>query len=322
MARIAPISGNPHASGRLAATHSVKQLPREVSMRREPRASRVLFPCALLFLLALTLPAAASQTSATQAFNVASYNLRYDTPADGDNAWAQRRSALLALLRRHRFDIIGTQEGLHHQIQDIAALPEYAYVGAGRDDGRQAGEYAAIIYRKDRFKVLRSGIFWLSESPDVPSFGWDARCCRRSVGWAHLKDRRSGRTLYFFSAHFDHQGELARRESAKLMLRKIRDIAGDEPVISAGDLNATPGSEPVAILLGALRDASAVSLSPPTGPNGTFNGFQAHPAAPIRIDYLMVSRHIQVKSFATLDDAERGRVPSDHFPIVARVALH
>lgn len=286
-------------------------------MRRERRASRVISPCALLCLLALSLNAAASQ-----AFNVASYNLRYDTPADGDNAWAQRRSALLALLRRHRFDIIGTQEGLHHQIRDIATLPEFAFVGAGRDDGRQAGEYAAIIYRKDRFKVLRSGTFWLSETPDVPSYGWDARCCRRIAGWAHLKDRRSGRTLYFFSAHFDHQGEVARRESAKLLLRKIRDIAGDAPVISAGDLNATPGSEPVTLLLGTLHDASAVSRSPPTGPQGTFNGFQAYPATPIRIDYLLVNGQIKVLSYATIADAEGGRVPSDHFPIVARVALH
>lgn len=316
MARIRPLAGKPSLSGQPAATHSVKQLPREASLRRESRVNRFLFPFALLCLCALGLPAAASE-----AFNVASFNLRYDTPLDGDNAWAYRRTGVLALLRRHRFDIIGTQEGLHHQIQDIAALPEYAFVGAGRDDGRQAGEYAAIIYRKDRFKVLRSGSFWLSETPEVPSFGWDARCCRRMVGWAELKDRRSGKVLYFFTAHFDHEGTLARRESAKLLLAKIRGIAGDAPVISAGDLNATPDSEPVGILLGALSDASAISRSPPSGPTGTFNGFQAKPVKQVRIDYLMVNRHIQVKSFATLDEADHGRVPSDHFPVMARVVL-
>lgn len=176
---------------------------------------------------------------------VASYNLRMNTERDGINAWPNRKEQVRALVRYHDFDIVGTQEGFRGQLEDLAELKEFAFTGSGRDDGGQGGEHSAIFYRKDRFKLLASGDFWLSETPDKPGKGWDATCCNRIASWAELKDVKSKKTFYVFNVHFDHQGVIARRESGKLMVEKIRAIAGKSPVILTGDLNSTPETEQI-----------------------------------------------------------------------------
>lgn len=252
---------------------------------------------------------------------VATWNLRLNTPADGLNAWPLRREAVKALILRHGFDVLGTQEGLADQIDELAGLPGYAQVGVGRDDGRRAGEFAAIFYRRERFAAVDHGDFWLSETPERPSRGWDARCCNRLASWARLREPASGREFVVLSVHFDHEGAVARRESARLVLRRLRQIAGDLPAVCVGDFNATPASEPIRLMTAALRDAREAALEPPAGPVGTFNGFAAEAPLNERIDYVFVGPGWRVLRYAALDDRHAGRWPSDHLPVMTRLAL-
>lgn len=251
---------------------------------------------------------------------VATWNLRMNTPADGDNAWPHRREAVKALIERHEFDVLGTQEGLADQIDDLDAMPGYARVGVGRDDGARAGEFVAIYYRHERFAHTASGHFWLSESPHLPSFGWDGPCCRRLAGWVRLRERISGREFFVFCVHFDHEGVAARRESAHLMLRRMPEIAGTLPLLFLGDLNAVPQSEPHAILTAMLRDAHDASVLAPEGPTGTFNGFADSPPSE-RIDYVLVGAGWRVLRYVSISDREGGRWPSDHLPVMAWLSL-
>ena len=160
---------------------------------------------------------------------VATYNLRMNTASDGPNAWPNRADMVRDLIRYHDFDVFGTQEGFIGQLKDITELPGYAFVGRGRDDGQEAGEHSAIFYRKARLQLLQTGDFWLSETPDQPSKGWDATCCNRLCTWARFKDLETKKDFYFFSVHFDHQGVEARRQSGLLMVRKVKEIAGSAP---------------------------------------------------------------------------------------------
>jgi endonuclease/exonuclease/phosphatase family metal-dependent hydrolase len=252
---------------------------------------------------------------------VAAYNLRMDTSSDGINAWPNRKEDVKALVQYHEFDIIGTQEGFKHQLEGLLEIPGFAYIGGGRDDGKDAGEHSAIVYRKERFQVLDSGDFWLSETPDKPGLGWDATCCNRIASWAKFKDKQSRKQFYVFNVHFDHQGVVARRESAKLMQQKIKEIAQDKPVILTGDFNSTPETEQITLLSAFLNDAYTVSKMPPYGPVGTFNSFQFTAPYEKRIDYVFVSDHFEVRKYAALTDSKEQRYPSDHIPVVATVSF-
>lgn len=254
--------------------------------------------------------------------NIGSFNLRYDNEGDGDNSWAHRKDMANSLIRFHEFDVFGVQEGLINQVKDIAADGTYAYVGVGRDDGKEAGEHAAVFYRKDRFKLLDSGNYWLSETQDEPTFGWDAQC-RRVCSWAKLQDVKSGKQFYFFSVHFDHIGKVARHESALIMLANIKKIAGNNPAICVGDFNGTPTSEPIQILKGdgLLFDSREISKTPPYGTVGTTNQFNVNAKMESRIDYIFVTKGIQVNKYATLNEYQYGHFPSDHFPIMIKGEL-
>jgi endonuclease/exonuclease/phosphatase family metal-dependent hydrolase len=226
-----------------------------------------------------------------------------------------------ALVRYHGFDLWGTQEGLENQLADLDTLNEYARVGVGRDDGKQAGEHSAIFYRRERFALEDHGDFWLSTTPDKPSMGWDARCCKRLVTWAKLRDKPSGQTFVVLNAHFDHEGVMARRESARLLVERSRALAGKLPLIVLGDFNSTPDSEVVATISATLRDARAISQMPAYGPLETFNDFDISKPAQERIDYVFLSSQWQVLRYAVLTDSMEARYPSDHFPVVARLRL-
>lgn len=283
-------------------------------------------PLAALFAFAALLgltgaPAASAAPAAAAPINVASYNLRYNNPGDGPNAWPARKEMVKSLIRYHEFDILGTQEGLSDQIAELAKMEEFDHVGIGRDDGKNAGEHSAIFYRKSRFTLLDKGDFWLSETPDRPSLGWDATCCKRIASWAHLRERGSGRTLYVFSVHFDHEGKQARRASADLMLKKIAEIARGEPAICVGDFNSTPDTAQIQTMSTTLRDARQASQTPAYGPVGTYNGFRLDAPMADRIDYIFVDRHFDVLKYGVLSDSLGGRYPSDHHPVVARVTL-
>ncbi len=282
---------------------------------------RRLLAALLTPVLALGMASASLPALAQLPFQAATYNLRLNLAEDGPNAWPRRAEAVKALIRYHGFDLLGTQEGLPEQVDELAAMPGWAYVGVGRDDGQRRGEHAAIFFRTARFSLLGQGHFWLSETPDKPSMGWDGRCCKRIASWARLKDLQTGQAFFVFNAHFDHEGVQARRESALLMLRKIRDIAGAEPVLCMGDFNTTPETEPIVSLARVLRDSRAVSETPPYGPVGTFNGFQIDAPLLDRIDYVFVSPRWRVLRYGVLSDSYQGRFPSDHHPVAVRLQL-
>ncbi len=276
----------------------------------------------LIILLSLTLLGGVhAQESNSDIIRVASYNLRMDTPRDSLNAWPHRKENVKALIQYHDFDIVGTQEGFIHQVKGLLEMPGYAYFGAGRDDGEQAGEHSAIVYKKDRFQVVDSGNFWLRETPETPGLGWDATCCNRICSWVKFNDRHTGKDFFVFNVHFDHQGVVARQESGKLMVAKIAEIAKDSPVICTGDFNSTPDTEQIKGMAVVVNDAYTVSQMPPYGPVGTSNGFRFTAPLKNRIDYVFVSKHFEVQKYAVLTDAKDQRYPSDHLPVVATVRL-
>ena len=246
------------------------------------------------------------------------WNIRYDNPLDGPDAWSMRRERVSGLIRYHAPDVLGIQEGLAHQVAFLQAeLPAYAVIGVGRDDGKAAGEYCALFYRKDRYAVVDSGTFWLSPTPEKPSKGWDA-ALNRICTYAVLKDLQNGKQLLVLNTHFDHVGEAARVQSAKLLLEKIKATTSKgRAVVLLGDLNTEPGSAPIQTLTQATQDARTVCKTTPYGPEGTFNGFQLA-TAPIerRIDYVFVQR-LSVLQYAVLTEQELGRYPSDHLPVMA-----
>lgn len=253
---------------------------------------------------------------------IATFNLRMDTPNDGKNAWPNRKEMVKGLIRFHDFDIFGTQEGFKHMLDGIAELEGYAYIGAGRDDGKDAGEHSAIFYKKSRFKLLSSGNFWLSETPDVPGKGWDVTCCNRICSWGKFYDETGRKEFYFFNVHYDHQAKIARRESSKLLLSKIKQIAGDKSLVFVtGDFNAVPTDEPISILSadGFLKDSYTVSKQPPYGTIGTANAFRIENEMNSRIDYIWVTSEVEVEKYGVLNDMQNGRFPSDHFPVVIHV---
>lgn len=278
-----------------------------------------------LFLLAFCLMGALLPSNAKDKcnINVATFNLRMDTPKDGENAWEHRKEMVKALVLFHEFDIFGTQEGFKHQLDGILETGKYAYVGGGRDDGKDAGEHSAIFYDKSRFKVLENGDFWYSETPDVPGKGWDAECCNRICSWAKFKDSVSGKVFYFFNSHYDHQGKVARRESSKLLLKKMKEIVGKATFFCTGDFNAAPEDEPIQILYndGMFMDSYKVSKQPPYGPVGTFTSYKWDAPMKKRIDYIFVSKNVTVNKYGVLTDNQYGHFASDHYPVMIKATF-
>jgi endonuclease/exonuclease/phosphatase family metal-dependent hydrolase len=274
-------------------------------------------------LLLATAFGCATADPASDSLRVMSFNIRLDNPADGPDAWSARRERVAATIRDSDVDLLGVQEAQPHQLAELEALlPELAWFGVGRN-ADLSGEHSAIFYRRDRFELLDSGTFWLSETPEVAgSKGWDADY-ERIVTWGELRDRSSGKVFHYFNTHFDHVGEISRRESARLLLSKVEQVAGPQgPVILTGDFNATPDSEPVGILMGegGFSDARTRSQTAPRGPDSTWNAFRAvEPGR--RIDFVFVRGAVAVWSHEIVDRTFDGRFPSDHLPVVAELGL-
>ena len=257
-----------------------------------------------------------------QKITVGTFNLRYDNPKDSGNLWADRAPIVSNLIRFHNFDVLGIQEGLKNQLDDIStALPEYAIYGKGRDDGKDAGEHSSIYYKKNRFNLLKSGDFWLSETPDKPGKGWDATCCNRICSWVYLEDKQTKKKFYTFNAHFDHQGVVARRESGKLILAKIKEIAGEAPALLTGDLNGARDSEFYHTLAtsGLLTDVYT-KVRYPYANNSSVNGFRT-PRGTAVIDHIFMTKQFVASRWGILTDSYFGKYPSDHFPVLAEVEL-
>jgi len=274
----------------------------------------------LLFFLTLTISGLAVAQK-NSPINIASYNIRYNNKGDGINAWPNRKENAKALIIFHEFDIFGVQEALIDQLKDIAELPGYAYIGKGRDDGLQGGEHSAIFYKKDRFKLLKSGDFWLSETPDKPGKGWDATCCNRISSWGKFQDLITKKEFFFFNVHFDHEGVEARRQSGILMVKKIKEIAGNATAILTGDFNSTPETEQIKTIQTLLSDAHEVTKQPPYGPEGTFNAFKFDAPMKMRIDYIFVTKNVDVLKYGVLTDAKEQRYPSDHQPVLIKAII-
>ncbi|MGV3695914.1 endonuclease/exonuclease/phosphatase family protein [Flavobacterium sp.] len=256
-----------------------------------------------------------------QDLKLITYNIRLDVASDGENAWPNRKEYWASQMKFYEPDIFGIQEALPHQVTDIAAmLPEYGYVGAGRDgDGK--GESSNIFFKKNRFRVLQQNTFWLSETPDVISRGWDA-ALNRVCTYALFKDAETTHTFWVFNTHLDHMGELARTNSIKLILSKITELnAQNHPVFLMGDFNSEPTEQRIIDLKKQMDDSHDCSESKPFGPSGTFNGFKYNEAVTKRIDYIFLSQKSRwkVKKYAVLSDSKDLKYPSDHLPVYIEV---
>lgn len=273
---------------------------------------------------------------------VGTYNVRNDNQGDArnGNGWERRCPFISQQILFNDFDIIGTQEVLHNQLEDLLReLPQYAHVGVGRDDGKTKGEYAPIFYKKDRFKLLKSGDFWLAEETGFPNKGWDA-ALPRICSWGYFKDKKKKKKIWFFNLHMDHVGVEARRHSARLVLEKIKEMCGKDAVILTGDFNVDKTHKSYELLVnsGILSD-SYEKADIRYALNGTFNAFKSDLMTNSRIDHIFVSNKFNVDRYGILTDSYRtpktdarelhigdfpqevfsaqaeARMLSDHFPV-------
>ncbi|NQD71505.1 endonuclease/exonuclease/phosphatase family protein [Sphingobacterium shayense] len=284
--------------------------------------------------------------SQTLDLTIGSYNIRYDNKNDrpNGNGWDHRLPVISSLIQFIDYDILGCQEVLINQLEDLTQqLPGYAYVGVGRQDGKDAGEFAPIFYKKDMFNVLDSGNFWLSETPDKPSKGWDA-ALPRICTYIHLEEKNTGKKLWFFNLHMDHVGTKAREESSKLVVRRIKDmLKPHEAAVLTGDFNVDQNNPIYNIIeqSGVIRDSYVVAPLRYAW-SGTFNAFDTNLFTDSRIDHVFVTEHLKVKNYAILTESYRApkassrevkkgdfpkelsfkdyeaKLPSDHFPIVVK----
>ncbi|KAF5047130.1 Endonuclease/Exonuclease/phosphatase family protein [anaerobic digester metagenome] len=281
----------------------------------------------LLFLLAgIILPMSLRAQQSGQ-IKVMSWNIRLDTPADGQNQWKFRKSGVCDLIMNESPDLLGVQEALHNQMKDLRnGLKGYKSIGVARDDGKKAGEYSAVFYKKSRLRSLRSGTFWLSETPDRPgSRGWDA-ACNRVVTWSVFRDKETGRKFLIMNTHFDHVGDTARIESAALIIRKSASLAGNLPVILSGDFNVTDKHRAYRILTWAdnenvFTDTRKKAGAEITGPDYTFIGFSDQTEAKDQIDFIFATHEFRVLMHQIPDFKEKTIYLSDHLPVIAILEL-
>ncbi|GGG55452.1 endonuclease/exonuclease/phosphatase family protein [Epilithonimonas arachidiradicis] len=256
----------------------------------------------------------------SQDLKVMTYNIRLSLESDKENSWDNRKNDALALMSYYHPDYFGVQEAVPQQMTDIkTSLKDYDYVGVGRDDGKNQGEYSAIFYDKTKLEVTKSGTFWLSETPEKPSKGWDA-AYNRVCTYAFFKIKKTGKQFLAMNLHFDHVGDVARVNSAKLILEKVKELNPKNlPLTLTGDFNLTDDSEPIKIISKSLDNAFYHSKKPHYGPIGTFTAFDVNTVPKERIDYIFV-KGFDVLSNRTINDRRENLLyPSDHFPILAEI---
>ncbi|HVU29682.1 MAG TPA: endonuclease/exonuclease/phosphatase family protein [Sphingomicrobium sp.] len=274
---------------------------------------------ALGALAAMAMSARAAAEPRCTSLRVMTYNIRLDLESDGINRWANRRDQFIGQIGLMHPAILGLQEVVPGQKADLErGLPDYSFLGLPREEG---GEAANLAFDHNLFSLQSSGTFWLSPTPNVPSKGWDSAYSRVAT-WAHLVRRSDGRMFLALNTHLDNEGKEARLEGARQISRWIAaNVAKDELIVMTGDFNTTPDSPPVETLTSAplnLRDARAVSRTPPVGPEGTWNDFVLLPKDSERIDFVLLDPKMAVDRYATLAwHSEGGHVASDHFPVVA-----
>jgi len=257
----------------------------------------------------------------TQVLKVMSYNIRFDNPEDGANTWSNRRDFLVEQVHTANPDIIGLQESLPTQVSYVVnKLTHYGHAGIGRDENG-TGESTTILFRRERFEITESHTFWLSDTPNHMSKGWDA-AIRRICTYVRLTDRHTGQSLLVLNTHFDHVGEEARKQSATLILKKIEELnTQNHPVILLGDFNATPDSEPIKRLKTKMTEARLASANVMRPQLGSYNAFDPSKPADKLIDHVFVSPGLPVENYLMLVETREGRYPSDHFPVVVDIKL-
>ncbi|KAA0126632.1 endonuclease/exonuclease/phosphatase family protein [Chryseobacterium sp. SN22] len=256
----------------------------------------------------------------SQDLKVMSFNIRLNVDSDKENSWTNRKEDVTDLLTYYHPDYFGVQEALPDQMKDIKnGLKNYDYVGVGRDDGREKGEFSAIFYDTNRLRIINSGTFWLSETPEKPSKGWDA-ALNRICTYAVFKDKKSKKEFMALNLHFDHVGNVARVKSSELILKKIKEINPKNlPVTVSGDFNLTEDSEPIKIMSKNLKDSFYHSETKHYGPKGTFTGFNVNEVSKERIDYIFI-KGFNIKSHRHINDrTENLLYPSDHFPVLTEL---
>lgn len=255
---------------------------------------------------------------------VMSFNVRYDNPDDSLHGWAYRKYAVARMIACSNADVVGTQEALHNQLLDLEVLlPEYSYVGAGREDGAEKGEFCALLYKTSRFEMLDSGTFWLSENPDATGIkGWDA-ACERVATWAVLRDKRSRKEVFAINTHLDNTGEVARMESVRLLEEKIKELSDGRAAVLTGDFNVAPGSDVIGrITAGGMSDSRECAETTMNDTPGTFHDFgRIPPELRERIDYIFVTPGVKVVSYGVMPDTAGGVFLSDHTPVTAQIEL-
>jgi len=263
---------------------------------------------------------------------VMTFNIRCQSGEKEDdiNYWGSRKYLVAEVIEKYNPGIIGMQEAEKRQIDDLENLLEnHNWIGVGRDDGKSAGEFSPIFYDSTKYEAQWDSTFWLSPTPHIPSKGWDAML-NRIATFALFKNKEDGKEFYFFNTHFDHIGDTARVESAKLIIKKIKEIPANFPVILSGDFNITSDSEPYKILTGeklpdgnpVLYDAQFISSTPHSGGMNSFNGFGKTEEPDRKIDFIFVSNRITVSSHGIIKDKINGLYSSDHFPVLAVVQIH
>ena len=262
--------------------------------------------------------------SSGQELSVMTYNIRLDVASDGENAWPNRKAYLVSQIQFYAPDIFGTQEGLPHQIDYLnSSLPNYNAIGEGRRGGDK-GEYSAIYYNKNKFKVEKQHTFWLSLTPNKVSKSWDA-ALPRICTYALFRNKETGLKFWVFNTHFDHIGVESRLQSVQLILKTIdKENTDNFPVVFMGDLNVSPESELITKLKTQMDDARDNTIGIPFGPSGTFNGFQFDKPVTNRIDYIFISKSkaISVKKYAVLSDSKDLKYPSDHLPVYVELFVN
>lgn len=256
-----------------------------------------------------------------QNLKIATYNIRFDNPNDTGNLWKDRSPHLFNLIKFHQIELFGTQEGLYHQLEEIKEATAFDYIGVGRDKGGKEGEFSAIFYDPEKFTLLENGTFWLSETPEVPSKGWDA-ALNRVCTWGKFRTGKR-KTFYVFNIHYDHIGQKAREESSRLVIRKIKELNTENlPVVLMGDFNVTPDNPAYQTVIDSsdLKDSRLISKIPSIGNQGTFNGFNWERLPEGIIDHVFVSPNMIVHRHGILTDNYGKKYPSDHFPVFAEIS--
>lgn len=271
--------------------------------------NRILF--SILIILFSFSPSFGQKTS------IMSFNIRYDNEYDKENNWQDRREDVVKVIIKHQASIIGIQEALINQLAYIdSSLTNYTYIGVGREDGKEKGEFSPIFYDSTIYEVILNSTFWLSKTPDTVSVGWDA-ALERICSYGLIQHRETEEKLWVFNTHFDHIGKKARINSARLILQKIEEVnTKNYPVLLMGDLNSTPKEKPVRIIKKSMDDAS--ELATESDGDVTFNGFRDEGGWK-RIDYIFVI-DIQLESYNVIEEKKSNdHFISDHFPIVIRI---